>query len=94
MAVRITGTHSPSTLGRPKGRAEGLKAEKQRSTQSGESVDHSRREAAVATVKAKRSPEVDEARVAQLREAITKGEYRPDFQRVAEEMIREASLFG
>ena len=94
MAVRITGTHSPSTLGRPKGRAEERKAEERRSTHSGEGVDRSRREAAVATVKAKRSPEVDEARIAKLREAIARGEYNPDFQRVAEEMIREASLLG
>ncbi len=94
MSVRITGPVPPGSVGRPQGRVGAKKTDESGSSADrGEKVELSQASAAaVATVKeaVRDLPDVDEARIAELREKIARGEYRADLRVVAERMIAEA----
>ena len=99
MAVRINGPAPLGSVGRPNGRTASKKAEgKQADGDAGasEKVSLSEKEAAVslASRASKSVNEVDEAKVAELRAAIARGEYRADLKIVAERIIAEAMAFG
>jgi flagellar biosynthesis anti-sigma factor FlgM len=50
--------------------------------------------AAIAKSAARNVSDVDEAKVAELRSALARGEYRADMRVVAERVINEALVFG
>lgn len=97
MAVRITGTAPPGinrTGSRPTKKGGG--AGESGSVSKRETVELSDTEESVGLVKAAGmdTPEVDVAKVAELKAAISNGTYSADLKTVAERIIREAALFG
>ena len=97
MAVRIKGSVPQGNVGRSTGRPAVKKKEgESRSGAVSEKVDISAKESAVASVMGASSgvSEVDEAKVAELRAKIARGEYHADLKLVAERIIAEAVAFG
>jgi flagellar biosynthesis anti-sigma factor FlgM len=97
MAVRIKGSVPQGNVGRSTNRPAVKKKEGETRSQSvSTKVDFSAREAAVASVvdASRDVSEVDEAKVAELREKISRGEYKADLNVVAERIIAEAVAFG
>ena len=97
MAVRIKGSVPQGNVSRSTDRPAVKKKEgESRSASVSEKVDISAKESAVSTVlSASRGvSEVDEAKVAELREKISSGEYQADLKVVAERIIEEAVAFG
>jgi flagellar biosynthesis anti-sigma factor FlgM len=91
MAVRIQGPVPQGNVGRSTNRTAAKKKEAgDEKTGSSERVDLSAREAAVSAVQSSSVNEVDEAKVAELREKIASGEYQSDLKLVAERLIAEA----
>ena len=97
MAVRITGTAPQGAVNRTGNRAsKKTDAAESGSVDKKETVALSDTESSVSLVKeaSKGVPDVDMAKVAQLRAAISDGSYSADLKTVAERIIREAALFG
>ena len=97
MAVRIKGSVPQGNVGRSSNRPAVKKKEgEDRSGSVSTKVDISAKESAVASVMDASSgvSEVDEAKVAELREKISRGEYQADLKLVAERIINEAVAFG
>jgi len=97
MAVRIKGSVPQGNVGRSSNRPAVKKSEgESRSGSVSTKVDISAKESAVASVMSASSgvSEVNEAKVAELREQISRGEYQADLGLVAERIISEAVAFG
>jgi flagellar biosynthesis anti-sigma factor FlgM len=101
MAVRINGQNPLGNVDRAKGRAtskkSGEKEGAEGSAAASEKVSLSERGAAAANEVRKAAAqvqEVDEAKVAQIRAALARGEYHADLRVVAERIIAEAMAFG
>ncbi|MEE2787572.1 MAG: flagellar biosynthesis anti-sigma factor FlgM [Myxococcota bacterium] len=97
MGVRINSPVSQGNVSRSTGRQAVKKKEGGgEKTNASDSVDLSAKDSAVSIAKEASSGvrEVDEAKVAELREQIAKGEYKADLKVVAERIISEAVVFG
>ena len=97
MTVRIRGSVPQGNISRSSDRPAVKKKEgESRSASVSAKVDISAKESAVSTVmSASRDvSEVDEAKVAELRDKISRGEYKADLKLVAERIIAEAVAFG
>jgi len=97
MTVRIRGSVPQGNVSRSTDRPAVKKKEGEgRAASVSAKVDISARESAVSSVlSASRGvSEVDEAKVAELREKISRGEYKADLKIVAERIIAEAVAFG
>ena len=95
MAVRIQGPVPQGNVGRSTNRTTAKKKEAGEEKAGGsERVDLSARESAVSAVQSSSVSEVDEAKVAELREKIASGEYQSDLKLVAERLIAEAIAMG
>lgn len=96
MAVRINGPVPPGNVGRPQSRPGAKKSEESVSSESrSEKVDLSEKQGALSVAKAatRDVSDVDETKVAELRQKIASGEYRADLRIVAERLIAEAVQF-
>ncbi len=97
MAVRINGPVPPGNVGRPQGRPGAKKSEESSGSPGArsEKVDLSDRESALSIAKAasRGVTDVDEARVAEIRQKIASGEYTADLRIVAERIIAETVAF-
>jgi flagellar biosynthesis anti-sigma factor FlgM len=97
MGVRINSPVSQGNVSRTTSRpAVKKKDDGGEKTSASDSVDLSAKDAAVSIAKQASSgvSEVDEAKVAELREKIANGEYNADLKVVAERIISEAVVFG
>lgn len=99
MAVRINGQNPLGAVDRARGRSPSKKAEGrggEGGEKAAEKVSLSEREAAAAVVRKASAGvrEVDEAKVAEIRAALARGEYKADLRIVAERIIAEALAFG
>ena len=97
MGVRINSPVSQGNVSRSTGRPAVKKKDGGgEKTSASDSVDLSAKDAAVSIAKQASSgvSEVDEAKVAELREKIANGEYKADLKVVAERIISEAVVFG
>lgn len=97
MGVRINSPVSQGNVSRSTGRPAVKKKDGGgEKTNASDSVDLSAKDAAVSIAKQASSgvSEVDEAKVAELREKIASGEYKADLKVVAERIISEAVVFG
>ena len=93
--VKINNQVPPGNVGRPAGRPAARKAEgkgAEGAASEGDKVKLSGNGEAMSIAKAaaKNVNEVDEAKVAELRNALARGEYRADLRIVAERVINEA----
>ena len=97
MGVRINSPVSQGNVNRTTGRQAVKKKDGGgEKTSASDSVDLSAKDTAVSIAKQASSgvSEVDEAKVAELREKIASGEYKADLKVVAERIISEAVVFG
>ncbi|MGB0646503.1 MAG: flagellar biosynthesis anti-sigma factor FlgM [Bradymonadia bacterium] len=97
MAVRIKGSVPQGNVGRSSNRPAVKKKEgESRSESASAKVDISAKDTAVSAVMdaSRGVSEVDEAKVAELREKLSRGEYQADLKVVAERIISEAVAFG
>ena len=97
MGVRINSPVSQGNVSRSTGRPAVKKKEGGgEKASASDSVDLSAKDSAVSIAKEASSGvrEVGEAKVAELREQIAKGEYKADLKVVAERIISEAVVFG
>ncbi len=98
MGVRINRPVTQGNVGRSANRP-AMKKKEGEPTKSGgasDSVDLNAKDSAVALAKAASEgvSEVDEAKVAEIRDKIQRGEYQADLKVVAERMISESVLFS
>lgn len=96
--VKINNQVPPGSVGRPAGRPAARKAEGKGAegvASEGDKVKVGDGEAmSTARAAASNVSDVDEAKVAELRSALARGEYRADLRLVAERVINEALQMG
>jgi flagellar biosynthesis anti-sigma factor FlgM len=95
--VKINNQVQPGVVGKPSGKPASKKAEGKGESAplEGDRVDIAGGDsAAIAKSAARNVSDVDEAKVAELRAALSRGEYRADLRIVAERVINEALVFG
>ena len=96
--VKINNQVSPGSIGRPGGRPASRKAENTSEGVPGsgdqDKLTANEQAVSVARLAARNVSDVDEAKVAELRDALARGEYKADMRVVAERVINEAMQFG
>jgi len=95
--VKINNQVQPGVVGKPSGKVASKKAEgkSESAALEGDRVEIAGGDsAAIAKSAARNVSDVDEAKVAELRSALARGEYRADMRVVAERVINEALVFG
>lgn len=96
--VKINNQVPPGNVGRPAGRPATRKSEGKGAEGAASASDKVQlgNESAVAITRAaaRNVDDVDEAKVAELRNALARGEYRADLRIVAERVINEALQMG